>query len=79
MPFLDRVRTRLQVHAEVNPPLAERLGRILAARTVEVRWGPDALQDFLLATDSDVRAAVEAFVRKCGNGGVRECGNEIMR
>ena len=56
-PFLDRVHSRLQVTAEPDSALAARLGRILAYRVTEVRWGPDALEDILLRNDPDIRAA----------------------
>ena len=56
-PFLDRVHSRLQVTAEPDSALAGRLGRILAYRVTEVRWGPDALEDILLRNDPDIRAA----------------------
>ena len=56
-PFPDRVHSRLQVTAEPDSALAARLGRILAYRVTEVRWGPDALEDILLRNDPDIRAA----------------------
>jgi len=62
-PFLARVRSRLQVSAQVDSMVAQRIGRILAARVVEVRWGPQALDEFLLQIDADVTAAMGYFPR----------------
>jgi hypothetical protein len=62
-PFLARVRSRLQVSAQVDSMAAQRIGRILAARVVEVRWGPQALDEFLLQIDADVTAAMGYFPR----------------
>ena len=56
-PFLDRVHSRLQVTAEPDSALAARLGRILAYRVTEVRWGPDAVEEMALRNDPDLRAA----------------------
>jgi carboxyl-terminal processing protease len=60
-PFLARVRTRLDVPAATDSMLDRRLARILAARTAEVRWGPDARGDFLIRNDRTIRAALEQF------------------
>jgi len=62
-PFLARVRTRLGVAATTDSALDHRLGRILAARVVDVRWGPDALEEFLVRNDPAIRVAVEQFPR----------------
>jgi carboxyl-terminal processing protease len=56
-PFLERVRSKLQVTAQPDSALASRLGRILAYRASEVRWGPQAAEEFLLRNDPDLRAA----------------------
>ncbi|HEY7029106.1 MAG TPA: S41 family peptidase [Gemmatimonadales bacterium] len=56
-PFLDRVHSRLQINAEPDSALSARLGRILAYRVSEVRWGPDALEEMVLHNDPDLRAA----------------------
>src|SRR5258705_1388194 len=45
-PFLARVRSRLGVVAATDSLLDQRLARILAARTTEVRWGLDAREAF---------------------------------
>ena len=56
-PFVDRVHSRLQVTVEPDSALAARLGRILAYRVTEVRWGPDAVEEMALRNDPDLRAA----------------------
>ncbi|HMJ57800.1 MAG TPA: S41 family peptidase [Gemmatimonadales bacterium] len=62
-PFLARVRSRLGVAAVTDSLLEQRLARILAARTAEVRWGPDAREEFIVRNDATIRAAVERFPR----------------
>lgn len=62
-PFLSRVRTRLGVVAATDSLLDQRLARILAARAAEVRWGPDAREEFLLRNDRTIRVAREQFSR----------------
>jgi hypothetical protein len=37
---------------------AVELGRILAHRVTEVRWGPDAGDEFLVRNDPDIQAAM---------------------
>jgi hypothetical protein len=39
------------------------LGRILAYRVAEVRWGSDAADEFRLRNDPDVRAAMRYWDR----------------
>ena len=60
-PFLSRVRTRLDIAAPTDSLLERRLSRILAARVAEVRWGPDAREEFLVRNDNTIRVAVEQF------------------
>jgi hypothetical protein len=62
-PFLARVRARLHVTAQTDSALDGRLAKGLAARVAEVRWGPDALEEFLVHSSPDVRAAVGYFPR----------------
>ena len=62
-PFLARVRSRLHVAAQTDSALDARLARILAARVTEVRWGPDALEEFLVRSSPDVQAAAGYFPR----------------
>ena len=57
-PFLSRVRARLSVAAVTDTLLDQRLARILAARAAEVRWGPDALEEFIVQNDRTIRVAV---------------------
>ena len=56
-PFMNRVHSRLPVTAEPDSALSARLGRILAYRVTEVRWGQDALDEMVLRNDPDIRAA----------------------
>ena len=62
-PFLTRVRARLGVPAVTDSLLDQRLARILATRVAEVRWGPDAREEFLLRNDRTIRVALEQFPR----------------
>ena len=62
-PFLTRVRARLHLAAQTDSTLDARLTRILAARVAEVRWGLDALEEFLVRSSPDVQAAVGYFPR----------------
>ena len=62
-PFLERVRSRLHVAAQADSATTARIGRILASRAAEVRWGPDAREEFLVRNSTDVRAAVAHFPR----------------
>jgi carboxyl-terminal processing protease len=62
-PFLSRVRSRLRVAAVTDSLLDQRLARILATRVAEVRWGPDAREEFLLRNDRTIRVALEQFPR----------------
>jgi len=60
-PFLDRVRTRFHVAAQPDSAQARQLSYQLAARTVQVRWGMDAVEEFLVTWDAGVRTAVANF------------------
>jgi hypothetical protein len=60
-PFLNRVRSRRHVNAQPDSLVLQRMARIMAARVVQVRWGEEALDEFLVQTDADVRAAVGYF------------------
>ncbi len=62
-PFLERVRSRFHVAARPDSLLAARVGRNLALRVAEVRWGPDARDEFLVRNDPDIRAAADHFRR----------------
>jgi carboxyl-terminal processing protease len=62
-PFLARVRARFGVAAQPDSSVERRLARIMAARASEVRWGPDAREEFVLRNDPDVQAALAHFPR----------------
>jgi carboxyl-terminal processing protease len=62
-PFLARVRARLGVTAGTDSLLDQRLARILATRVAEVRWGPEARDEFLVRNDRTIRVALEQFPR----------------
>jgi len=61
--FLSRVRTRLRIPAVTDSALDARIGRTLAARVAEVRWGSDAYDELLARSSSDVQAAIAYFPR----------------
>lgn len=63
IPFLDRLRSRLGVRADVSPALRARLGRLLARRTAEVRWGTGEAETFQVLTDPDIALAVQSFAQ----------------
>jgi hypothetical protein len=62
-PFLDRVRSHFHVEARADSAVERRLGRILAARAAEVRWGPDAREEFYMHADPVVQASITYFPR----------------
>lgn len=62
-PFLARIRERLGVDPRPEGALRDRIARILAARVAEVRWGPEAREEFLVQNDPDIRAALDDFSR----------------
>ena len=49
--------------AQPDSLLVARIGRNLAVRVAEVRWGPDARDEFLVRNDPDVGAAADYFRR----------------
>ncbi len=57
-PFLTRVRGRLHLTAEPDTALRGRVGRILAYRAAEVRWGMDAAETLRIRYDPDIRVAM---------------------
>jgi carboxyl-terminal processing protease len=61
--FLNRVRARLNIAARPDSATSAAMARRLAARAAFVRWPPDAGVDLILASDPDVRAALDAFPR----------------
>jgi carboxyl-terminal processing protease len=62
-PFLARVRAGLRITASPDSAVEHYLARRLAARAAEVRWGEDALDEFLVRTDITVRAGLSHFPR----------------
>lgn len=62
-PFLARVRERLHLTAEPDSALRGRVGRILAYRASEVRWGPDAAEALRIRFDPDIRVAMSYWDR----------------
>ncbi|HEU4799238.1 MAG TPA: S41 family peptidase [Gemmatimonadales bacterium] len=62
-PLTDRVRGRLDVHSAPDARASWRMARSLAARVAEVRWGTEGGRQFLLRSDPDVAAALDALGR----------------
>ena len=62
-PFLARIRSRLGVTAAADDVLERRLAVNLALRVAEVRWGPEAWEEFLVRNDGTIRVATEQFPR----------------
>jgi len=60
-PFLARVRSRFHVTAVVDSVLEFQIAATLARDVANVRWGPDAAEEFSVNHSADVRAALEAF------------------
>lgn len=56
-PFFNRVQTRLHVTAAADTAVQALVSRVLARRAVEVRWGPEAADEFYLHNSPDIRAA----------------------
>lgn len=59
--LLVRVRSELDVEADVSPTLRSWMRRTIAGRVASVRWGVGAGSAFRVYTDPDVRGALEAF------------------
>ncbi len=57
-PFLQRARDRLHVGIPADTALEARIGRNLAYRSAEVRWGRAAAEEMMLRNDPDIRAAM---------------------
>ena len=60
-PLLTTVRGRLGVTGSLSGSQRAALARRLAARAAVVRWGHDAGEELLVASDDDVRRAVGLF------------------
>lgn len=63
VPFVARAQTRLALKTQPDEAVLGRLGRILGHRATEVRWGPDAADEFLVRNDPDVLAALGQWDR----------------
>jgi len=57
-PLLSRVHDRLKISAEPDSAIRGRIGRILAYRAAEVRWGQDAAEALVVRYDPDLRVAM---------------------
>ncbi|HEY7683817.1 MAG TPA: S41 family peptidase [Gemmatimonadales bacterium] len=62
-PLAARVRDRLGIAVAPDSQLAARLGRILARRAAEVRWGPESADEFTVHNDPDIQAAMALWDR----------------
>lgn len=62
-PLLGRVRERLHLTAEPDSAIKGRIGRILAYRAAEVRWGQDAAEALRVRYDPDIRVAMTYWDR----------------
>lgn len=62
-PLTTQVRARLDVHSTPDAASRWRMARALAARAAEVRWGTEGGRQFLLRSDPDVAAALDALDR----------------
>jgi carboxyl-terminal processing protease len=62
-PFLTRVRARFHIAAQPDSSTAQRIACNLALRVAEVRWGPDAREQFFVHNDPDIHAATGYFAR----------------
>ena len=51
------MQTRLHVTASADTAVQALVSRVLARRVVEVRWGPEAADEFYLRNSPDIRAA----------------------
>jgi carboxyl-terminal processing protease len=63
-PFLARVRSGLGLTARVDSVTTSAIARRLAAEAAAVRWGDEARDDLLLASDPDLISAVALFARR---------------
>lgn len=62
-PLTSRAKARLDIHSVPDSHAEWRMSRALAARAAEVRWGTDAGRQFVLRSDPDVAAALDALGR----------------
>ena len=57
-PLLSRVHQRFHIASDPDTAVRGRIGRILAYRAAEVRWGQEAAEDLLIRYDPDLRIAM---------------------
>lgn len=57
-PMLNRAHARLKVTGDPDAAQRARMGRILAWRASEVRWGPEFAEQFLVQHDATLAAAM---------------------
>ena len=62
-PFLERVRNRMPAATAPDSVMRAHIGLILAARTAEVRWGQDGVEEIVVRHDPDIQAALPYFSR----------------
>jgi carboxyl-terminal processing protease len=58
-PLLSRVHQRLHIVLDPDTAVRSRIGRILAYRAAEVRWGQDAAEGLMVRYDPDLRVAMD--------------------
>jgi hypothetical protein len=56
-PFFDRVKNRLHVATAPDSAQQRLVSRFLARRVAEVRWGPEAADEFYLHNSEDIQTA----------------------
>ena len=57
-PFLSRVTGRLKLTTPPDDTMRARVGRLLAYRAAEVRWGPEAAEELWLRSDAGLATAM---------------------
>ncbi len=57
-PFLSRVTGRLKLTTPPDEAMRARVGRLLAYRAAEVRWGPEAAEELWLRSDAGLATAM---------------------
>lgn len=60
-PMLNRARSRLNITAQPTEAQLARMGRVLAWRATDVRWGSDAAELFLIQNDATLKTAMEKW------------------
>jgi len=62
-PFVARAQARISGATPPDAAVLARIGRILGHRATEVRWGPDAADEFLVRNDPELIAAMTHWNR----------------